>query len=228
MSDLVTILLVLTVLTNVRLLGTSRLGALIAAAAFQGLFLGLLPLLLHAGALTPHLWAMALAGIALKAVIFPRLLTRAVRETEVRRETAPLVGYSASLLVGLLMLGLSVWLARRLPLPQAGTPPLVAPVAFFTVLCGLFLLVARRKAIAQVLGYLVFENGVYAFGAAIAHEQPLLVETGVLLDLFVAVFVMGIAVFDIQREFDHMDVDRLADLRDAGDDAKPRSPEVRP
>lgn len=228
MSDVVAIALMLAVLANVRLLATSRLNALIAAVAFQGVFLGLLPVLLHPGELTPHLYAIAVAGVALKAVIFPRFLTRAVRDTEVRRETAPLVGYSASLLVGLLMLGLSVWLSRHLPLPVAGTSPLVAPVAFFTVLCGLFLIVARRKAVTQVIGYLVFENGVFAFGATIANEQPLLVETGVLLDLFVAVFVMGLAVFHIQREFDHMDIDRLAELRDAERRAEPESPEARP
>ncbi len=216
MKDLVTIVLVLSALTDVRLLGSSRLMALIGTVALQGLLLGLLPLLLHAGALTPHLWAMAVAGVGLKAVVFPYLLRRAVRETDVQHEASPIVGYSLSLLAGLLLLGLSAWLGSRLPLPRAGLSPLVVPVAFFTLLCGLFLIVTRRKAITQVLGYLVFENGVFAFGTSIAHDQPLLVETGVLLDLFVAVLVMGIAVFHIQREFDHIDVDRLAELSDAG------------
>jgi len=65
----------------------------------------------------------------------------------------------------------------------------------------------------QTLGYLAMENGIYAFGLAFAVEEPLLVEMGVLLDVFVAVFVMGIAIYHISREFDHIDTDRLSALR---------------
>ena len=100
-------------------------------------------------------------------------------------------------------------------------PPLLVPTALLTGLTGLFLVVARGKAIVQALGYLVFENGIYAFGLAIAHEEPLLVQLGVLLDLLVAVFVMGIIVFRIQRDFEHIDVGRLVALHDAVDASPP-------
>lgn len=65
-----------------------------------------------------------------------------------------------------------------------------------------------------MLGYLVIENGIFAFGAALAGEMSLLVELGCLLDVFMAVFVMGLAIFHINKEFDHMDTDRLTALRD--------------
>ena len=81
------------------------------------------------------------------------------------------------------------------------------------MLVGLFLIIGRKKALSQVLGYLVFENGIYAFGVGVAYEAPLLVELGVLLDVFVAVFVMGIAIFHIRREFDSIDTTRLETLR---------------
>jgi hydrogenase-4 component E len=58
------------------------------------------------------------------------------------------------------------------------------------------------------------ENGIYAFGMAFAIQEPLLVEMGVLLDVFVAVFVMGITIYHISRQFDHIDTDRLSALRD--------------
>jgi hydrogenase-4 component E len=66
----------------------------------------------------------------------------------------------------------------------------------------------------QVLGYLMLENGVFVFGVALAYEDPILVEMGILLDVFVAVLVMGVAMFHISREFDHIDVERLTELRD--------------
>ena len=74
------------------------------------------------------------------------------------------------------------------------------PAAIANVLLGFLLLVARRKAITQVVGYLVLENGVFVFGLGLAAEQPILVELGVLLDLLVGVFVMGIAIHHISRD----------------------------
>ena len=105
------------------------------------------------------------------------------------------------------------WLDSRFVPPVATTSPLVVPVAFALMMMGLFLLVARKTAVNQVLGYLVLENGIYTFGFAIARDIPLLVELGVLMDVFVAVFVMGIAIYRINREFDHIDADQLNTLK---------------
>jgi hydrogenase-4 component E len=88
------------------------------------------------------------------------------------------------------------------------------PAAFFAILCGFFVTIARRKALTQILGYLALENGIFAFGAAALSEHPVMLEMGILLDVFVAVFIMGVAIFHINREFDHIDADRLASLRD--------------
>ena len=82
------------------------------------------------------------------------------------------------------------------------------------ILSGLLVLVTRRIALGQVLGYIALENGIALFGLAVAEQQPLLVELGILLDVFVGVFVMGIAIAHINREFDHIEVDQLAALRD--------------
>jgi len=88
-------------------------------------------------------------------------------------------------------------------------------VAIFTMMTGLLLLTTRRKALTQVVGYLALENGIYTFGVAVARDgSPWLVELGILLDVFVAVFVMGIAIFHISREFDHIDADQLTALKD--------------
>jgi len=131
----------------------------------------------------------------------------------VRREVEPYVGYTASLLFGVLALGASLWIESRIRLAGAGFSPLAGPVAIFTILVGLFLIVSRRKAVSQVLGYLVMENGIYVLGISLAAEMPALVEMGVLLDVFVAVFVMSIATYHINREFDHIDVDQLDTLK---------------
>ena len=80
---------------------------------------------------------------------------------------------------------------------------------------GLFLVCARRKAITQVLGFLCFENGISVFAAAIAMDYGLILELGVLLDVFALVFILGIAIYEINRTFSTVDTDRMNKLTDA-------------
>lgn len=205
--------LICIVLTSFLLLGSTRIGTCIRVVALQGVLLGFLTLA-ASGEHSLRAEMLALASTALKGVAFPWLLSRALRDAEVRREVEPFVGYNLSLLIGTAVLAASLWLAAQLPQPNPEVSALVVPVALFTTLIGLFLIVNRRKALMQVLGYLVLENGIYAFGVGLVEGTPMLVELGVLLDLLVAVFVMGIAVFHINREFDHIDTDRMTALRD--------------
>ena len=206
--------LVAVVLMNLLVLGSSRLAACIRFVAVQGILLGILTFVAHEGTSTLRTALLAIASIGVKGLAFPALLFRALREAEVRREIEPYVGYSLSILIGLATLTFSLWLSGRLPLPQTPVSPLIVPVALFTSFVGLFVIVSRRKALTQVLGYLVLENGIYAFGVGLVQNTPMLVELGVLLDVFVAVFVMGITIFHINRQFDHIDTDRMALLKD--------------
>jgi hydrogenase-4 component E len=210
----VDLVLVLLVLTNLALLGSSRLQGCIRLLTVQAVLLGVLPLLTEGVVAGWRVPVLALGGTLVKAVILPWLLRRAVREVGVQHEVEPLVGFTTSLVVGMLLLGLALHLSGRLPLPNETTAGFVVPAALFTIMAGLFLVVSRIKAITQVIGYLTMENGIYLFGLAFAVQEPLLVETGVLLDVFVAVFVMGITVYRISREFDHIDTNRLSALKD--------------
>jgi hydrogenase-4 component E len=215
MNELIDSLMVLLVLMNLRLLGSSRLAACIRTVAIEGIALGLLPLVLAwKSGLNGQLIFLAAASVLIRGVLFPRLLLRAQREANVRRELEPFVGYPLSMLAGVLTLVLSLWLCSRMSLPQTNLPALVVPVALSTILVGLLVIVTRRLAISQVLGYLVMENGIYVLALALVREIPILVELGVLLDAFVAVFVMSIATHHISREFDHIDADQMDALKD--------------
>jgi hydrogenase-4 component E len=205
-------ILVLLVLSSFWLLGSSRLQACIQAVAFQGILLGLIPLFAEWPDITLRIAVVAIASTLIKAVVLPAFLRRAVREANVRNEVDPMVGFTTSLLLGIGLWGLAMYIAGPLTLPNVS--PLLVPVAIFTVMCGLLLIVSRNTAIMQVIGYLALENGIYAFGWAFAVEEPLLVEMGVLLDVFVAVFVMGIAIYHLSREFDSIGTDELASLKD--------------
>jgi hydrogenase-4 component E len=214
MSLWLDITLMLLVLTSLWLLGSSRLRACIQALAFQGAFLGLIPLLMKWPTISLRITVVAVVSTLIKAVLLPALLRRAVREANIRTEVEPLVGFTTSLLLGIALWGLAVHLAGRLPLGAENVSPLLMPVAIFTVLCGLLLIVSRNTAVMQVIGYMGMENGIYVFGWAFAIQEPLLVEMGVLLDVFAAVFVMGITMHHLSREFDTIETDELSSLKD--------------
>jgi len=109
---------------------------------------------------------------------------------------------------------LSFIFSDRLPLIEAHGESLFIPVGLATLATGFLLLITRRKAITQALGYLIFENGIFIFGMLLAEAMPLMVEAGVLLDLLVAVFVMAIVMHQINREFATMNIDQLSSLRE--------------
>ena len=202
------------VLTNFRLLASSRLTAMIETMVLQAVALTLIPL-----TLTGYPWALrlllfSLVTLLVKGVLLPRLLRRTMRAADVQREIEPFIGYNLSILIGIALLGLCFMILHPLRPAVAPASGSLLPGALFTTLTGLLIIVSRRKALTQVVGYLAMENGIYAFGAALAVKEPMLVEMGVLLDVFVAIFVMGITIYQINREFDHIDTDRLSELKD--------------
>ncbi len=195
-------------ITTLIILGSGRLVFCIRLVAVQGMAISLLPL-----ASPDNAWLFTLGTFAIKGILLPWFLLRARRQADVYREEKPIVGFGTSLAVGVLMLAVSFTLGARLPLPVTTLPALVVPAAFFNLFSGLFLIIGRRTALAQVLGYLVMENGIYAFGMTFVNRQSILVELGVLLDLAVGVFVMVLLVFHISRQFEHTDVDKLNHLK---------------
>jgi hydrogenase-4 component E len=206
------LVLLLVVLSDLAVLGTTRLSSCIRGIAAQGLLLGLLPLLL-ASQVSIHAVSLGVGTVLVKAILLPWFLNRAIREAAVRREIEPLVGFIASQLLGALAVALAFAIASRLPMP-ATQQRLLVPVSLATLMIGFIVLTTRRKALMQVVGYLILENGIYLFGLTQTESVPFLIELGVLLDVFVGVFIMGIVVFHINREFDSLDSTRLTELTD--------------
>jgi hydrogenase-4 component E len=206
------ILLLLVVLTDFWVLATTRLSTTIRVTAIQGALLAAIPLALYSP-ITVHIAGLAIGTLLVKALVLPYFLTRAIREAAVRREIEPLIGFTASLMLGATAVALSFAIAPRLELPGVPSEMLI-PVSLSTVIIGLIVLTTRNKALTQVVGYLILENGIYVFGLSQAERVPFLVELGVLLDVFAGVFIMGIVVFHINREFDSIDSARLTELRD--------------
>ena len=201
-------------LTNLLLLLAGRLPSMVRLLAAQGLLLAAVPIVAQWPETDAALFAVAGANLAMKSVAFPFLLGWTAQKVNISRELEPLVHPFVSLLAGVLFLVVALWLGSRLQPPAGSLSSLAVPVALFTIFTGLFLIIARRKALTQVAGYLVLENGIFAFGTSVAWQQAVIVELGILLDIFVAVFVMGITIFQISRTFDSIAVGELSSLKD--------------
>jgi hydrogenase-4 component E len=206
-------LIALIMLTNFTLVVTNRINKAIQVAVLQGVILGVLPLAMGLWRI-PHIVLMAAAAVTVKGWLIPYLFRRALRQVKIDREVGPYIGYSASLLLCALGTGLSMLLAHNLPMKLGTTNTLFVPASLATLFTGFLLLVSRRKALTQVVGYLVLENGIYLFALLLVEEMALLVETGILLDLFVGIFVMGIVINHIRVAFDSIDTRNLAQLKE--------------
>lgn len=213
MSTAVNLLIGVAMGLNLLALASSRLPSVIRSVAVQGMALGVMPLLLEAH-FDWRVGAVAAVTVVVKGFVIPNLLSRAMRSANIDREIEPFVGYVPSLLLGAAGTIAAVAGARALPLLPEHAGTLLVPGALASVLTGFVLLIGRAKAIAQVCGYLILENGIYLFGLLLIKSTPLLVESGILLDLTVGVFVIGIIVDRIQRAFDSLDTRKLTVLRE--------------
>ncbi|MDD2272397.1 MAG: hydrogenase [Desulfuromonadaceae bacterium] len=205
-------LLVLVLLINFISLGTSRLIFSIRAVAVQGVILGILPGLIHP--FSWHLVGITTVIIAVKGFVIPLLLVRAVRSAEIKREVEPFLGYVPTLLLGAVFTALSFGFAGKLPMLPEHQNYMFVPASIATLMSGFLVLTTRRKAISQVIGYLILENGIFIFGLLLAEAMPIMVEAGALLDLLVGTFVMGIVINQISREFSSLDTSRLTSLKE--------------
>ena len=213
MTNLLNTLLVFVLVLNLFALGTSRIVSVIRTVALQGALLGLLPVLLHG-----HLSLMTLLAIvptiALKGAVIPGMMIHALRDVKIKREVEPLIGLQPSVILGALGTVFALLFADQLPLAAQHAGALIVPTAIATVLTGFILLITRFKALTQIMGYLVLENGIFIFGMLLIEAMPLVVEMGVLLDLFVAIFVICIIVNKINQAFSSLDTRRLVSLKE--------------
>jgi hydrogenase-4 component E len=213
MAQILDPLLIVVLALNFVALGVSRIRGVINAVALQGILLGIFPLFLH-GDIGVRGVLLVVGTIGLKGFAIPAFLVHAMRETNIQHEDRPVIHYMGSLLLGAVGTGLSMVFSYTLPLDEMHHDLLIVPASLATVWTGFLMLTTRRKAIMQVLGYLLLENGIFLFGLLLLEAMPFLVEIGILLDLFTGVFVMGIIIHHISREISSISTEHLMELKE--------------
>ncbi len=201
-------------LTAVLTLWRRDLAAIIRLLAIQGVLIAGLALLLGINEHSTELYIAALGVLILKAIVLPTILRRVLADSGEVRETAPLVNVTSSLLAAA---GLTL-LAYVLSGPLVALAPSVAtralPVGIAVVLLGFFMLVTRRRALSQVIGFLLLDNGITTTAFLATSGVPLVVELGVSLDVLLVVLVLQIVAARMRMAFGSTDLDGLSGLRD--------------
>ena len=182
--------------------------------SMQSVILGCVPFFIYAKDMEIYIIIVSLAAIVLRGLLMPNFLFWAIRHVSVRSEVSPFIGVGTTLLLSGFSIVGSFLLASRLIFPVKISSGLVIPSSFSLIIMGFILIVGRTKAISQVIGYLLLENGIFLFAVLLLKKMPLLVEMGILLDLFIATVVMGIVVNNISDEFNNMDTIQLTTLKD--------------
>ncbi len=160
----------------------------------------------------PHLYLTALIALLFKALIIPMALSRIVQRLRIHREVETVVGTAPTMLAGIGLAALSILLMMRL---TAGADPLAREdlaFALTVVLLGLLMMVTRRNAVSQVVGFMSLENGLI-LAAAGAKGMPLVVEISVAFSILIAFIVIGVFLFRIRERFDTVDVGALDEVR---------------
>jgi hydrogenase-4 component E len=200
------------VLVSLMLLYQDRLSALLNVFAFQAIVLALSVAWQAHVQHAPHLYLTAAIALSVKAIIIPVALHRMIRRLGIHREVETAVNIGPTMLGGLALVALSMVVILRVTAEADMYAREDLAFALSVVLLGLLMMVTRRNAVSQVVGFMSLENGLI-LAATGAKGMPFVVEISVAFSVLVAFIVIGVFLFRIRERFDSVDLQALDDFR---------------
>jgi hydrogenase-4 component E len=190
----------------------NRMFTYVNVLAFQGVLLFVAAFIQLNEIDTLNLTLILLETVVFKAIVIPAFVGYVLKRNHITREAEPFVPNFVSLIVVTFIVVVTVLIANSIN--DTRLDKMFFVVALSTLFTGLYLIVSRRKIITHVMGYLVIENGVFVMSLAIGSEMPMLVNLGIMLDIFASVLILGIFLNKIGDVFKDVDVNQLTNLRD--------------
>ena len=190
----------------------NRLLTYIKILAFQGVILFGVAYIELTEINTLNLVLILLETIIVKAVLVPIFINYIIKHNNITRETEPFLPNFVSLIIVTTIIVITILLSNSIS--DTHLEKISFIVALSTLFTGLFIIGTRKKVITHVMGYLVIENGVFILSLAVGNEMPLLVNLGIMLDIFASVLILGIFVNKIGDVLKDTDVDQLRHLKD--------------
>ncbi len=193
---------------------TGRIEGYIKILSVQGILLMLLVLFGFDDFSILNFVFLTAETLLIKTIIIPVFLIRIVRKNGIQREVETNLPNFFSLLIAsaLFMLGffISYWALKF----GTAVNSLYFGISFSTIFTGLFIIISRKNIVTHVLGYMMMENGIFLLSLSVAKEMPVIIDLGVLLDVFIGIYLLGLFVNKIQSAFDESQIDALNQLKD--------------
>ena len=202
------LLLALAMLTQRRML------SLINLFALQGFVLALSTAVVAYSTSQPHVYWSALLTLVLKVVLLPWILYRLIHALNVRWDVEPLINIPATMLIGIVLVIFAFNLASPVSEIAGTITKSTLGIAIACILLSFLMMITRRKAVSQVLGFLAMENGLFFAATSATYGMPMVVELGIALDLLVATLVFGVFFFHIRETFESLDIHHLEKLKE--------------
>jgi hydrogenase-4 component E len=213
-AQLINLLAAVLLLLSFAMLAQRRVWSLISLFAAQGLALSVSTAIVAYGTRQPHLYWSAGLTLVLKVMLLPWLLRRLIRQLDVKWDVEGLINIPTTMLIGIVLVVFSFNLA--LPIAQLASTVTRATlgIAMASVMLSCLMMITRRKAIPQVVGFLSMENGLFFAATSATYGMPMVVELGIALDVLVGMLILGVFFFQIREQFDSLDLKHMEKLKE--------------
>ena len=210
-SNIMQLFIALILVSTFMILGSTRLYSCVRAFGIQSFLLACVATVVGISTGKIDLYIVALLTLIIKAAVIPYIFIYIIHEIKVKREIDLYVGISPSLIIGGILVVISYYLIRSISvITELSSFALSASMSLVSI--GLFIMISRKKAIMQMLGILIMENGLFLGAISLTNGMPLLVELGIFFDVLIGVLIMGILIFRINKTFETIDTDILKNL----------------
>jgi hydrogenase-4 component E len=213
-AQLINLLAAMLLLLAFAMLSQRRVLSLIDLFAAQGLALAASTAIVAWGTGQTHLYFSAALTLALKVLLLPWLLYRLIRKLDVRWDVEGLINIPTTMLIGIVLVVFSFNLAFPISQLASTVTRSTLGIAMACVMLSFLMMITRRKAIPQVIGFLSMENGLFFAATSATYGMPMVVELGIALDVLVGVLILGVFFFQIREQFDSLDLKHLEKLKE--------------
>jgi hydrogenase-4 component E len=213
-SQLIHLAAAVMLLTAFAMLSQRRIESLVNLYAWQGAVLSVATAAVAYTSGQHHLYISAALSLVLKVIVLPWILHRLIRRLDVRWDTEPLINIPTTMLVGIMLVVFAFALSQPIAALSTSIARSTLGIAMAVVMLSFLMMITRRKAVSQVIGFLAMENGLFFAAASGTHGMPMIVELGVALDVLVGTLILGVFFFQIREQFDSLDLQHLEKLKE--------------
>ncbi len=211
---MINIIIILCGITMLFASSTGRVEGYIKTLSVQG-FLFFLIVLLDFGKIETMTFVfLCMETLCFKTIIIPIFLTRIVRSNNIVRDIHPSIPSFYSIFIASIIFAIGFLMSYISVIFAKDVKPLYFGISFSIIITALFIIMTRKMIITHVMGYMMLENGIFLLSLSIAKEMPLIVNLGILLDIFLGIFLLGIFINKIRTTFEEINIDKLTELKD--------------